>query len=123
MENFKNGLKQAKHDLKVSEYNYKGNFFDSSVFYSQQAAEKALKSLLLKKQKELIKIHDLMILGKKAGLPEKFFNGISKLNSAYIASRYNISPDKIPAELFSKKETLEFLNLSKEVVKWAGKQT
>mgnify|MGYP006306439591 CR=1 FL=1 len=122
MDNFSKWFKQAKHDLEVAEYNYKGNFFDSSIFYSQQSVEKALKSLLIKKEDKFLKIHDLVMLGKKVDLPEKFFRGASKLNSAYIASRYNISPDKIPAELFSKKETKEFLNLAKEILKWAENQ-
>jgi HEPN domain-containing protein len=39
----KNWLDQAEHDIEVAEYNFEGNMLDAAAFYSQQAAEKALK--------------------------------------------------------------------------------
>lgn len=122
MEEYRKWIEQAKHDLKIAEYNLNGNFFDSCIFYCQQTVEKSLKSLIIKKQGKLLKIHDLVILGRKVNLPNSFFEKISKLNSAYLSSRYEISLDKIPAELFSKQEALEFLKLSKEVIKWVETQ-
>lgn len=115
-------LEQAKHDLKIAEYNFKGNFLDAGVFYCQQSVEKSLKAVYIKKFKELLKIHDLIILGRKINLPERFLEKVSELNSAYIESRYGISLEKIPAELFDKKEALEFLNLTNEILKWAENQ-
>jgi HEPN domain-containing protein len=43
----KNWLEQAEHDIEVAEYNLEGNMLDAAAFYSQQAAEKALKSLIM----------------------------------------------------------------------------
>ena len=84
MEEYNKWMRQSKHDLKIAEYNFKGYFFDSCIFYCQQAVEKSLKALLIKKEGKLLKIHDLIILGRKINLPEKFFKKISELNSAYI---------------------------------------
>jgi len=56
----KNWLEQAEHDIEVAEYNLKGNMLDAAAFYSQQAAEKALKSLYILKLNELWKVHDLV---------------------------------------------------------------
>ena len=36
-------LEEAEHDIDVADYNLKGNMLDAADFYSQQAAEKALK--------------------------------------------------------------------------------
>ena len=38
--------RQASYDLKAARWNRKGGFHDTACFLSQQAAEKALKSLL-----------------------------------------------------------------------------
>lgn len=122
MEEYAKWLEQARHDSKIAEHNLNGNFFDGCVFYCQQAVEKSLKAILIKKEKKLLKIHDLIILGKKVNLPNIFFKKIGDLNSAYTESRYGISINKIPAELFDKKDALEFLNLTKDVLKWAENQ-
>jgi len=36
-------LEEAEHDIDVAEYNLEGNMLDAAAFFSQQAAEKALK--------------------------------------------------------------------------------
>jgi len=122
MEDFKRWIEQAKRDIKIAEYNCNGDFFESSIFYCQQSVEKSLKAILIKNEGKLLKIHDLVILGRKTNLPNEFLKIISELNSAYTKARYGISINKIPAELFSKTETLDFLNLAKEILKWAENQ-
>lgn len=39
-------FQQASYDLKAVEWNLQGGFYDTACFLAQQAAEKALKSLL-----------------------------------------------------------------------------
>ena len=43
----KDWLEQAEHDIEVAEYNFNGNMLDAAAFYSQQAAETALKSIYI----------------------------------------------------------------------------
>ena len=40
---------KAKKDLVTAEYNLKGDMLDAAAFFAQQAVEKALKSLEIKK--------------------------------------------------------------------------
>ena len=67
----KNWLEQAEHDIEVAEYNLNGNMLDAAAFYSQQAVEKALKSLYILKFEELWKVHDLVRIAKRIQAPTK----------------------------------------------------
>ena len=67
----KNWLEQAEHDIEVAEYNFDGNMLDAAAFYSQQAAEKALKSLYLLKFNKLWRVHDLVRIAKRVEAPTK----------------------------------------------------
>ena len=61
----KDWLEQAEHDIEVAEYNFNGNMLDAAAFYSQQAAEKALKSIYISEFNKLWKVHDLVRIAKK----------------------------------------------------------
>ena len=63
-------IRIAKDDLESAESNFENEKFYVCAFLAQQAAEKALKAVLLRKAKKLIKIHDLVILGRKVNLPD-----------------------------------------------------
>jgi len=104
MEDFKKWIEQAKRDIKIAEYNLNGNFFESSIFYCQQAVEKSLKAIFIKREGKLLKIHDLVILGRKTNLPNEFLKKISGLNSAYTEARYGISLEKFLLNFLAKKK-------------------
>ena len=114
-EESKNWLMQAEADLKAAKNSLKSKDYHASVFWSQQAVEKYLKGLIIKKERELIRIHDLVILGKRAGLPLELMSKCEKLSKVYIESRYGIL-DEIPAKKFTKENTEEFSLISEEVL-------
>ncbi|MBI3623222.1 HEPN domain-containing protein [Candidatus Pacearchaeota archaeon] len=62
--------KQAEDDLDKAKILFNNRKFDGAAFYSQQTAEKALKAVIIKTQGKLVKTHDLVILGRMAGLPK-----------------------------------------------------
>ena len=119
---FKNWLKQAEADIKTAENSLKSKDYYASAFWSQQATEKIIKSLLIKKKNRLIKIHDLVVLGRMAKLPADLLEKVKLLSGIYTESRYGIIEDKIPAEKFKEKDASEFLNIAHEVLKWVGKK-
>lgn len=114
-EEIKNWLEQAKHDLKVAEYNLNGSFLDPAVFYCQQSAEKALKSVYIKKFKNLIRVHDLVLLARKIKAPLKIIELCKELNPAYQYTRY---PDVAPVNDL-KEKAVKFIDSVKEILKWA----
>lgn len=85
-EESKNWIMQAEADLNAAENSLKSKDYHASVFWSQQAAEKGLKGVIIEKENELVKIHDLVNLGKKTGLPEDLLIKCEKLSKVYIDS-------------------------------------
>ncbi len=120
-EESKNWLMQAEADLITANNSIKSKDYYASVFWSQQAVEKVLKSLIIEKEGVLIKIHDLVILGRKAGLPKDLLLKCEKLSKVYIESRYGVLDNKIPAEKFKRKDAYSFIKISREVLKWIKK--
>lgn len=117
-EEIKLWIKKAKRDLSSAKYNFKGKKYDVCAFLCQQSAEKALKALLIKKSGKIRKIHDIVELGKNAGLPSHLLDKAKELTLAYIYSRY---PDVQEVKNL-KKIVEEFLEVSGEILKWAEKQ-
>lgn len=115
-------LQLAKDDLKSAKVNFKNGQYYVSVFLCQQSVEKSLKALHLEKYGEIIKIHDLNILGQKVDLPENLLELCDKLNGVYIDSRYGDVGGKLPSKKFTKKNSSEFLKTADEVMKWLKKK-
>ena len=59
----KNWWEQAKKDLKAAKINYENKVYYVASFLSQQAAEKALKALLLESEQKIPKVHLLLAEG------------------------------------------------------------
>jgi HEPN domain-containing protein len=116
-----NWIKQAEADLRKAKILMDNHEFDGTTFYSQQTAEKALKAVIIKTQGKLVKIHDLVILGRMVGLPKSFLEKCEVLSKVYIESRYGFLDNEIPAEKFEEKDVLRFMNIAKEVLEWAKK--
>ncbi|MBC8521869.1 MAG: HEPN domain-containing protein [Methanomicrobia archaeon] len=112
----KNWLEQAEHDVEVAEYNLKGNMLDAAAFYSQQAAEKALKSLYISKFNELWKVHDLVRIAKRIQAPTKIVELCAKITPAYSTTRY---PDV--GKEYGRGDVEEILRSAKEVLEWVKK--
>ena len=80
----------------------------------QQAAEKILKSLYLKKYGELRKIHDLAYFAKKLNLSEDLIEKCEELTKAYVETRYpDLGSGKIPAKKFSKDDAKNLVMATK----------
>ncbi len=69
------------------------------------------------------KVHNLIYLVEKIGLSpsEKLYNAIFELNRVSIPTRYPDDLTKMISE-YKKKNTLEIINNSKEVLKWLKNQ-
>ena len=110
----------AKDDLESSEFNLKNKKYYVSAFLSHQSVEKALKAFLLENNEMIIKVHDLVILGKKVNLSKDLLDKCSQLSEVYIETRYGFI-DKIPSQRFNEINSKEYFNIAKEVLSWAEK--
>ncbi len=111
-------IERAKYDLKGAEHSADSEIFDHAVFWCQQAAEKALKAVYIKKTGKLKKVHDLVLLAREVGLPPALLKRCKELTLAYVYTRY---PDFNEDEDIEKTAE-EFLSYAKEVITWSEKQ-
>lgn len=115
-------LKQAEADFDAARYNLEGKKYYVCANYSQQTAEKALKALWISKNKDLIKTHSITSLAKKLGVSDKLILKIASLEPIFRESKYPDVSETIPAEEYDKEDSIEFLNIAKEVLLWVKKQ-
>ncbi len=114
-EEVKRWIKLAEEDFETAKANFEIKKYRFASYLCQQTVEKSLKALLLKKTGKIIKIHDLVELGKLVGMEERFFNYIDKLTHIYLESRY---PDA-PEMSYTSDETKEDIKIAQEILKWA----
>jgi len=117
-----NWLMQSKIDFNTAKNSFNSKDYYASAFWCQQSIEKAIKALLIKEKKKLIKIHDLVILSRMGNLPEELLKKVKLLSGIYTESRYGIIGNDIPANKFKEKDVLEFINITGEVLKWVEKK-
>lgn len=120
-EEVKKWLRMAKDDLNSAKSNLENKKYYVCAYLSQQAVEKALKALLIKKTKKLIRIHDLVILGREAGLPDDLLKKCEQLSRIFIETKYGAVGGLIPSQIFKKQNSSEYFNIAKEVVAWVEK--
>ncbi len=104
----------ANDDLKSAKIMFDNKRYSVCVFLCQQAVEKGLKALQIKKFGEVRKIHDLVELGISVDIPVNLLDDLKELTFAYIYSRY---PDVTETKI-TKSKALEFLEVSKKALKW-----
>ena len=121
-EEVKNWFRQAEADLRSAKNSKKSQDYHMSVFASQQAAEKALKSLCLFKLKEFPKGHSIIYLAQKLKAPKEMLSGIRDLNPEYLSTRYPDMAAGVPAELYDDQIANRHLKTAEEVVEWARGQ-
>lgn len=104
---------KGKKDLETARYNLKGNELDAAAFYAQQAAEKALKALQIKKSDEFEKTHDLVAIAKNVDAPEEIIRLCETVTPFYTVTRY---PN---AEVFYHEEKISsVIKASRRVCEW-----
>ena len=104
-------FEQAEADLKTAKDCLEDKNYYASTFFSQQASEKALKSLLYFKGLRAIITHSVLELLEKSSKFEKKFKKFSEfgreLDKHYIGSRYPNFYPKGPAFKYYSKEIAE----------------
>jgi len=120
-ENPREWLNRARSDLLLSKTKKEGIYLEDLCFHAQQAVEKAIKALLIKKGVEFPYVHDiaeLLTLLEKTGqkLPKTIREG-EKLTRFAVFTRY---PGI--AQTISQKEYEEAMKVAEEVLRWVKEQ-
>jgi len=109
---------QALEDLKTAEILLKAGRYYASVFFAQQAAEKALKALYTHLRGELPPLtHNLLELLRRLGVNrEDLIDAAADLTPEYIVTRYPNAAGGIPAELYNERSAREHLEKARLIV-------
>ncbi len=111
-------LLEARADLQTAEILFQAGRYNACAFYSQQAAEKALKALLFARHEVAWGHSTLELLWKvetlgEPDVTEDLRQAVRKLDLHYIPSRYpNAFPAGIPSEHYDE-------NMGQEALEWA----
>src|SRR3989344_161715 len=108
-----NRWKQAERDVVTAENSCRSGDYYASVFWCQQAVEKALKA-------KYIKIHDLVKLSKEIQAPEEIVQKCSKISPVYFEVRYP-EGDELPSAGVNQPEAKKIINFTKEILQWIEK--
>ncbi len=112
-------MEQAQYDLDTAKANYQIKKYYASAFFSQQAAEKALKAFAIEKTGELPKTHSLFELGKILKIKDDDF---IELTPDYTMTRYPDAANEVPANLYNASNTEDKLQAAgrilEKVTKW-----
>ncbi|MEM2438921.1 MAG: HEPN domain-containing protein [Candidatus Bathyarchaeia archaeon] len=115
-------LIQAERDLKKAVNDLRTEDWDSAAFWSQQAAEKSLKALLIDGGK-VYRGHDLLemahIIRDNLGIDvEVIMDDLRELTIHYTISRYPNAANAVPSELYTKDRAEELVTRARRVLEW-----
>lgn len=109
----KNWLKEAEDNLAAARILLEGGRYNGACFFAQQAAEKALKALIIAKEAKGIRDHEVSKILERASrhAPEllEFGEGAKFLDPLYVDTRY---PDARGYRAFTKKEAERAISIA-----------
>jgi len=110
---------QAMADLKTAKNCLKSGDYYASAFFSQQAAEKALKALYIKEKKELPpRTHSLIRIGQALDAPADITPALRDLSPEYIITRYPNAAYGIPADIYDEEKAKDRLRKARVILQW-----
>ena len=112
-EDAKAWINEADENLVTAKLLYENERFKDASFYTQQAAEKALKAVQINKLKKFDKIHDLVGLAQSVKAPRDIVNDCADLTEYYIDSRYPTT------KVVTEKEAEDLIEKCEGVLEWA----
>lgn len=115
-------LAQAESDLKKAVNDLKTKDWDSAAFWSQQAAEKALKALLMSGG-NIYRGHELLeiarIIEAEMGVDVgSIKDDLRELTIHYTVSRYPNAANATPSELYTESKAVELVERARRVLEW-----
>lgn len=109
-------LSKAEKDFDLAQDNFRIGNNSASMFFCHQAAEKALKSLIINRTGEKEFTHNLVLLSKQLDIEKDISETLAELNPFYTGFRY---PDEESPEVENPEKIIKEIG---ELLKWTKKQ-
>lgn len=111
-------IESAERDVAVADDLARLGHWEACAFHAQQAAEKALKAVIIQRERRLDTTHDLVKLARDAKAGPALVSCAEFLRPFYWGTRYPDAGGGVPPE-----DALEAVQFAKEVVRWCSTET
>lgn len=109
---------QAKADHATAVTLLDAGIYYASVFFSQQAAEKALKAAIISKQHKNPRSHHLIQMANSLDAPIDVMNAAAELNADFLASRNPDVSENVPAYAYDRRSAEVHLRAAETIMNW-----
>jgi HEPN domain-containing protein len=110
---------QCRFDLSTAITLLDAGIYYASVFFSQQAAEKALKAAVQDRQHRIPRGHNLVQIANSLEAPVEVMNAAAELNPEFLLARNPDSVDGVPAQMYDKASARLHLRCAQDILDWA----
>lgn len=110
---------QARADYATALTLRDAGIYYASVFFSQQAAEKALKAASARRLQKVPKGHHLIQIADSLAAPIEVMNAAAELNAEYLTSRNPDATDGVPAQMYDQESARVHLRAAETILGWA----
>ena len=114
--------RQAQEDLTTARVLQKGKRYYGCVFFCQQAAGKALKSLYVFSLSRSPTTHNLIELSRDLEAPEAVITAARELNPDYLTSRYVDAANGVPADMYDERSAETHISFAEEILAWVERK-
>jgi len=122
-ERWRDWFEEARDDFISAEILLKEGRYSKVCFLSQQAAEKAIKALLIFKFKKFETIHSVVELLKRVGASEELIKLGIELDRHYITSRYpNAWPLGAPSKMYREEDAVSAVNAARRIIEYVERE-
>lgn len=115
-------FRQARDDLEWARDTLRAGRYAQACFASQQAAEKAVKSIALKRGHDEVRSHSILEIARALHVDGEVERIAKRLDQYYIGARY---PDAFPAgapfEFFTREQGEEAVQLASRLIEIAAR--
>lgn len=109
---------QARADLATATTLLDAGIYYASVFFAQQAAEKALRAASLENLRKNPRGHNLIQIADSLNAPLEVMNASAELNADFLSTRSPEAVDAIPFQLYDLESAARHLNAAEAILNW-----
>lgn len=110
---------QSKADLTTARTLRDAGIYYASVFFAQQASEKALKAAIITRLGKNPRGHNLITFANELHAPLEVMNAAAELNMEFLSSRNPEHADGVPAQIHNLASANLHLKAADSIVGWA----
>ena len=119
-------FRQAERELVAARNSLRSGDYFAAAFWAQQAAEKALKALLMSRG-IVARTHNLLELGRlvreELGMDiSELVNELRELTIHYTVARYPNAANAVPYELYDEAGARRLVEMADKVVEWVRRR-